>query len=45
MIAKLRANGYRFVTIPELLQQASIPAQPPVAQGAPTSQPITSGNS
>lgn len=35
MIAKLRANGYKFVTIPELLQQASIPAQPPVANSAP----------
>jgi peptidoglycan-N-acetylglucosamine deacetylase len=48
MIAKLRANGYRFVTIPELLQQASTPAQPPVAQGAPATPdtlPTTSGNS
>jgi peptidoglycan-N-acetylglucosamine deacetylase len=48
MIAKLRANGYKFVTIPELLELASIPAQPPVAQGTPatpTSQPVTTAKS
>ncbi len=45
MIAKLRANGYKFVTIPELLELASIPAQPPVAQGTPTPQPATTGKS
>jgi peptidoglycan-N-acetylglucosamine deacetylase len=45
MIAKLRASGYKFVTIPELLELASIPAQPPVAQGTPTPQPATTGKS
>jgi peptidoglycan-N-acetylglucosamine deacetylase len=47
MIAKLRAEGYKFVTIPELLELASIPAKSPVAQGAtatPTS-PTATGNS
>jgi peptidoglycan-N-acetylglucosamine deacetylase len=39
MIAKLRAAGYKFVTIPELLELASIPATAPVTQTTPASQP------
>jgi peptidoglycan-N-acetylglucosamine deacetylase len=34
IIAKLRAQGYKFVTIPELLELASATPQTPTAQGA-----------
>jgi peptidoglycan-N-acetylglucosamine deacetylase len=33
IIAKLRAQGYKFVTVPELLELASETKQPPTAQG------------
>jgi peptidoglycan-N-acetylglucosamine deacetylase len=33
IINKLRAQGYKFVTIPALLELASIPPEPPVAKG------------
>ena len=36
MIAQLRAQGYTFATIPELLELASLPAEAPAAQAAPT---------
>jgi peptidoglycan-N-acetylglucosamine deacetylase len=36
IIAKLRAEGYKFVTVPELLELASAPAETPIAQIAPT---------
>ena len=36
IIAKLRAQGYKFVTITELLELSSSLAQPPTAQGSPT---------
>ncbi|WP_373547649.1 polysaccharide deacetylase family protein [Chamaesiphon sp.] len=36
IIAKLRAQGYKFVTVPELLELSSSLAQPPTAQGSPT---------
>jgi peptidoglycan-N-acetylglucosamine deacetylase len=35
IIAKLRAQGYKFVTVPELLELASATPQTPTAQGAP----------
>jgi peptidoglycan-N-acetylglucosamine deacetylase len=35
IIAKLRAQGYKFVTIPELLEISSAPAEPPTAQSSP----------
>jgi peptidoglycan-N-acetylglucosamine deacetylase len=35
MIAKLRAQGYKFVTIPELLEISSAPAEPPIAKSSP----------
>ncbi len=42
MIAKLRANGYSFVTVPELLTLASIPAEAPTATATPTTPvPVT----
>jgi peptidoglycan/xylan/chitin deacetylase (PgdA/CDA1 family) len=37
IIAKLRAEGYKFVTIPELLEISSAPAEPPVAKSSPES--------
>ena len=46
MIAQLRAKGYTFATIPELLELASIPAEAPTAQVAPTTPdpvPATTG--
>ena len=36
IIANLRAQGYKFVTITELLELSSSLAQPPTAQGSPT---------
>ena len=36
IIANLRAQGYKFVTVPELLELSSSLAQPPTAQGSPT---------
>jgi peptidoglycan-N-acetylglucosamine deacetylase len=33
IIAKLRAEGYKFVTVPELLEISSAPAETPTAQG------------
>jgi peptidoglycan/xylan/chitin deacetylase (PgdA/CDA1 family) len=45
MIAKLRADGYKFVTIPELLELASIPAAAPTAQSTPVSPTANAGNS
>jgi peptidoglycan-N-acetylglucosamine deacetylase len=36
MIAQLRAQGYTFATIPELLELASLPAEAPTAQAVPT---------
>jgi peptidoglycan-N-acetylglucosamine deacetylase len=37
IIAKLRAEGYKFVTIPELLEISSAPVEPPTAQSSPNS--------
>lgn len=37
IIAKLRAEGYKFVTIPELLEISSALAEPPVAKSSPES--------
>jgi peptidoglycan-N-acetylglucosamine deacetylase len=35
IIAKLRAEGYKFVTVPELLELSSAPAEAPVAEVLP----------
>jgi peptidoglycan-N-acetylglucosamine deacetylase len=37
IITQLRAQGYRFVTVPELLELSSAAAEPPTAQAASTS--------
>jgi peptidoglycan-N-acetylglucosamine deacetylase len=37
IIAKLRAQGYKFVTVPELLELASASPEQPAAQAAPES--------
>jgi peptidoglycan-N-acetylglucosamine deacetylase len=37
IIAKLRAQGYKFVTVPELLELSSAAAATPTAQGSTTS--------
>jgi peptidoglycan-N-acetylglucosamine deacetylase len=40
MIVKLRAQGYKFVTVPELLEISSIPAEAPAANvGTPVTPP------
>jgi len=36
IIAKLRSQGYKFVTVPKLLELSSSLAEPPTAQGSPT---------
>ncbi|WP_310423176.1 polysaccharide deacetylase family protein [Chamaesiphon sp. VAR_48_metabat_135_sub] len=36
IIAKLRAEGYKFVTVPELLELSSAPAESPSAQVSPS---------
>ncbi len=43
MIAQLRAQGYTFATIPELLELASIPAEAPTAKATPTAPPTATG--
>jgi peptidoglycan-N-acetylglucosamine deacetylase len=35
IIAKLRAQGYKFATVPELLELSSAPAEPPTASASP----------
>jgi peptidoglycan/xylan/chitin deacetylase (PgdA/CDA1 family) len=45
MITKLRAQGYKFVTIPELLELASLPPATQSAQGRSNPPPTMSSAS